>query len=337
MIPLLAKQGYYVVAPDQRGYGRTTGWDTRSYAEVDLRTFAPTNLVRDVIVLVNALGYTRVRCVVGHDFGAVPAAFSSLTRPDMFESLVLLSHPFAGVPPLPLNTANMSEAERNKLKKPDAWQVAHQDLAKMNLKHYQKYYSTAPANDDMVKSAQGLDAFIRGYFHLKSASWAGNHPAPLQSVSAGELAKMPWYYIMPADKTMAEAVAQLMEATEKRDELASEAWFPDDEVAIYAAEFGRTGFQGGLNWYRIFSEAAKNAWDQDIFAGKKIDIPCSYASGAQDWGTYQKPGSLDKMVQGKACSDFRGVTLTDGAGHFMPQEAPEATAEVILNLVTSLE
>ena len=72
IIAPLACEGYHVVAPDQRGYGRTTGWDTRPYASVDLTEFHSTNLVRDLICLVHALSYTEVHCIISHDFGTVP-------------------------------------------------------------------------------------------------------------------------------------------------------------------------------------------------------------------------------------------------------------------------
>ena len=66
MIPLAAA-GFHVVAPDQRGYGRTTGWDP-DY-DGDLASFRMLNLVRDVLALVSALGQRSVAGVVGHDFG----------------------------------------------------------------------------------------------------------------------------------------------------------------------------------------------------------------------------------------------------------------------------
>ena len=50
------EDGYYVVAYDQRGYGRTTGWDTRGYGEVDLNSFRMTEVVKDAVRLVSALG-----------------------------------------------------------------------------------------------------------------------------------------------------------------------------------------------------------------------------------------------------------------------------------------
>lgn len=93
VLPAIAAEGYYVVAYDQRGYGRTTGWDAREYDSVDLNTFRTTNLVRDAVVLVHSLGYKEVACVIGNDFGALGAALCALMRPDIFKSLVSISLP----------------------------------------------------------------------------------------------------------------------------------------------------------------------------------------------------------------------------------------------------
>ena len=51
----LADAGYYAVAPDRRGYGRTTGWITISRIAID------------AFALVRALGMKAVHTVVGHD------------------------------------------------------------------------------------------------------------------------------------------------------------------------------------------------------------------------------------------------------------------------------
>jgi alpha/beta hydrolase fold len=95
----LAEAGFYVVAPDQRGYGRTGGWDDAYDGDVD--SFRRFNLVRDALGLVSALGYRSVAAVVGHDHGAPNAAYCALLRPDVFCSVVLLSVPFGGPPELP--------------------------------------------------------------------------------------------------------------------------------------------------------------------------------------------------------------------------------------------
>jgi pimeloyl-ACP methyl ester carboxylesterase len=94
-MPALAAAGYHVIAPDQRGYGRTTGWDA-AY-DGDLASFRLLNLVRDVVGLVFALGHRRIEALVGHDFGAIVAPWCVLLRPDVFRSMVLMSAPLAGI------------------------------------------------------------------------------------------------------------------------------------------------------------------------------------------------------------------------------------------------
>src|SRR5579863_2899337 len=72
VMPALAAAGLHVVAPDQRGYGRTTGWD--GDYDGDLASFRLFNLVQDSLDLISALGHRRVAAVVGHDFGSPVAA-----------------------------------------------------------------------------------------------------------------------------------------------------------------------------------------------------------------------------------------------------------------------
>jgi pimeloyl-ACP methyl ester carboxylesterase len=72
MLPL-AVAGYHVVAPDQRGYGRTDGTDVQ-YAD-DLAPYSLLNHVRDTLGLAFALGHRTVAAVVGHDYGSPVAAW----------------------------------------------------------------------------------------------------------------------------------------------------------------------------------------------------------------------------------------------------------------------
>src|ERR1700754_5253473 len=103
VMPALAAAGYHAIAPDQRGYGRTTGWDA-DY-DGDLAGFRFMNLVRDAIGVLFALGHPTAESVVGHDFGASVAAYAALIRPDIFKRMVLMSAPFGGPPPIPFDTA----------------------------------------------------------------------------------------------------------------------------------------------------------------------------------------------------------------------------------------
>jgi pimeloyl-ACP methyl ester carboxylesterase len=108
IMPSLVDAGYHVIAPDQRGYGRSGGTDVRY--DDDLAPFATLNRVRDLLALTSALGHRSVAAVVGHDFGSPVAAWCALTRPDVFRSVVMMSAPFAGAPRLPFDTANRPAA-----------------------------------------------------------------------------------------------------------------------------------------------------------------------------------------------------------------------------------
>jgi pimeloyl-ACP methyl ester carboxylesterase len=114
----------------------------------------------------------------------------------------------------------------------------------------------------------------------------------------------------------------------------SQRWLPDSELAVYAAEFGRNGFQGGLNWYRVQTEPT-HIKDLDMFAGRKIEVPTKFVSGDKDWGTYQEPGAIENM--GKVCTDFRGAHIVEGAGHWVNSERPEVVAKDILDLIGTLK
>ena len=321
MLPLAAA-GFHIVAPDQRGYGRTTGWD--SDYDGDLSSFRILNAVRDAVGLVSALGYRDVALVAGHDFGASVAAWCALVRPDVFHSVALMSAPFAGPPPLPFDTAN------NPPQQTTSALSIHQELAELDRprKHYQWYYSTRQANADMRDCPQGVHAFLRGYFHYKSADWTDNKPFPLTSWTADELAKMPTYYIMELHKNMAETVAAEMPSAAQ---IAACRWLPEHELAVYGAEYERTGFQGGLQWYRSRTEGRYDS-ELQLFSGRTIDVPSMFIAGKSDWGTYQRPGNFERM-QESACSRMLGCHPIDGAGHWVQQEQPERVSALLIEFL----
>jgi len=321
MLPL-AQAGFHVVAPDQRGYGRTTGWD--GDYDGDVGSFRMLNLVRDALGLVSALGYRTVKAVIGHDFGSPVAAWCSLLRPDVFRSVVLMSAPFAGPPALPFNTDNDGNAA-----KPSVANI-HEELAALPRprKHYQWYYSTREANENMCECPQGVHDFLRAYYHHKSADWKNNKPFPLKSWSAGELERMPTYYIMDLDKGMAETVAPEMPSS---SEIAACKWLPDEELSVYSAEYRRNGFQGGLQWYRCMT-GSKYIAELQTFSGRTIDVPSMFIAGKSDWGSYQVPGALEKM-QNSACTQMRGCHLLDGAGHWVQQEQPGAVSKLLIQFL----
>jgi pimeloyl-ACP methyl ester carboxylesterase len=313
----LGQAGFHVVAPDQRGYGRTTGWD--GDYDGDWQTFSLLSVARDALALVRALGFDRAAAVVGHDFGSPVSALCGLVRPDVYQRVVMMSAPFAGMPAIPAG-AEPAPARTD----------IDRELAALvrPRKHYQRYYTTRQADDDMRNGAQGLHDFLRAYFHVKSGDWPGNEPFPLSGWTAEELARMPTYYIMDLERTMAETVAPEMPSA---DQIAGCRWLPDGELAVYTEEFGRTGFQGGLQWYRCTQAPSVQA-ELLLFAGRQIEVPSCFIAGARDWGVYQSPGAVDIMQQ-RLCTDFRGLHLVEGAGHWVQQERSEEVVKLILDFL----
>jgi pimeloyl-ACP methyl ester carboxylesterase len=234
----------------------------------------------------------------------------------------MMSAPFKGSPTLPFDiVSNPNPA----FKKEDV----DKTLAELPepRKNYKWYYSTSSAAAEMENPKENLHDFLRGYFHLKSADWKGNDPRPLKAWEATELAKLPYYYVMPLEATMRQAVEISMDGEDPTTvSKLSTRWMIDEDLAVYVQEFGRNGFQGGLNWYRVATDP-NNMKDIELFAGKKIAIPALFISGKQDWGTYQEPGAVENL--GEVCTQFKGTIMVDGAGHWVQQEQPEKVIELV--------
>ncbi|KAF5877706.1 putative epoxide hydrolase protein [Botrytis fragariae] len=320
LLPSLSSLGYHVVAPDQRGAGRTTGHDTRPFSTVDLHTTTISRLVTDMVFLVDALGHKDVACVIGHDFGAVVAGWCALVRPDLFKSVILLSHPFKGPPLLPTSTQTPPTSAPT--------EAIHTSLSQLStpLKHYKTYYSTAHASSDLSTPLSTLPSFLRGYFYLKSGHWSGNSPHPLTSISTSELQNLPPYYIMPLHSSMRDVIQTHMQPIPPTSLSQMETWLPDSDIAVYASEYARTGFQGMLNWYRVVTSPYYSQ-ELELFAGRTLDVPMLFVSGEKDWGMYQEPGVLEQM--GKRCTRFKGIKVVPGAGHWVMQEKPEEVLEIV--------
>jgi pimeloyl-ACP methyl ester carboxylesterase len=268
-----------------------------------------------MLALVSALGYRSVAGVFGHDQGSPLAGWCALTRPDVFKSVILMSSPFRGAPEsLPFNTVNVPAPATPVVR-------IHEDLARLTppRKYYMKYYTQPEANENIWHPKQGLHAFLRAYYHMKSADWYQNRPHSLGELSAQALSQLPHYYVMEHGKNMPESVTSAMPDAKA---IAQCDWLPDNELAVYCAEYERTGFQGGLQWYRCLT-SREQIDSLRLFGGLTIDVPSCFIAGASDWGVHQIPGAFDKMQQ-QACTRMLGCHLIPGAGHWVQQEQPEA-------------
>ena len=179
----------------------------------------------------------------------------------------------------------------------------------------------------MWHAPQGVHDLLREYYYFKSADWEGNRPFPLKGWTASELAKMPTYYIMDLDKGVAATVSEYQPSSAY---VAACKWMTEADLQVYSQQFQRTGFQGGLNYYRIdgvFSpESGLNA-----YSGKTIDVPACFIGGASEWATYQSPGSFERMHTN--CMQLKGVHLVPGAGHSIVEEQPEAVNRLLIDFL----
>jgi len=93
------------------------------------------------------------------------------------------------------------------------------------------------------------------------------------------------------------------------------SWLTQDELDHYIAEFSRTGFTGGINWYRNLD---RNWHLTEHVADDKVQMPSLFISGSLDPVLMMTPptGAHDWLA------DHRGDVMIDGAGHWVQQERP---------------
>ena len=88
-------------------------------------------------------------------------------------------------------------------------------------------------------------------------------------------------------------------------------WLTAADIEFYAGEFGRTGFRGGLNWYRNIDRN----WELLApFAGAVVNVPALYVAGDRDL-VVRFPGwiSSSRISRG-SCPSFGGRSCCRGAG-----------------------
>ncbi len=105
------------------------------------------------------------------------------------------------------------------------------------------------------------------------------------------------------------------------------SWLADADIDFYAGEFARTGFRGGLNWYRNIDRN----WELLApFAGLPVMVPALYIAGDRDLVVAFR--GMDKLIPNltKFVPQLRGTIMLPGCGHWTQQErASEVNAAMI--------
>jgi pimeloyl-ACP methyl ester carboxylesterase len=275
-IPVLAAAGYHVLAPDQRGYGRSDRPEAISDYNI-------AELTADLIGLLDDVGAERA-VFVGHDWGAAVAWGSAQLHPDRVAAVVGLSVPVvprAQVPP-----------------------------------------------------TQGFRLlFGENFFYMLYFQAPGVADAELDADPAKTLRRVILGQAAPGDK--AAAMRMLRPGPEGLIERIPEpaglpSWISADELDHYVAEFSRTGFTGGLNWYRNMD---RNWEIQGALTSAAITVPAMFIAGTDDLVLgFMRPDRAKEVITGP----YREV-LIEGAGHWLQQERPDRVNELLLEFLSDVK
>jgi pimeloyl-ACP methyl ester carboxylesterase len=108
-------------------------------------------------------------------------------------------------------------------------------------------------------------------------------------------------------------------------------WLTAEDIAHYAGEFRRTGFRGGLNWYRNLD---RNWALLAPFHGAPIRVPSLFIAGRRDPVLGWAGRALEALP--RSLPGLRGTVLIETAGHWVQQEAPEAVNGALIGFLRGL-
>lgn len=106
-------------------------------------------------------------------------------------------------------------------------------------------------------------------------------------------------------------------------------WLGEDELGVYVEAFERTGFRGGLSYYRNID---RNWEDTADVAARRIEQPALFLTGERDPVRQFMPAAvMDGWVTG-----LRETIVVPGAGHWVTQDAPAAVNDALLRFLRGL-
>ena len=276
-LPALAASGYRAVAPDMRGYGRSSRPEA-------IEDYDIVHLTDDLLGLLDDLGEERA-AVVGHDWGAMVAWSLAQRAPDRVAGVVGMSVPFVPRPPAP------------------PVEIMRQVFA--DTFFYMLYFQEPGVADadlaaDPARTMRGMLAGLSG----APAPDGSDVGAMLADDGRGFAARLPDPERLPD-------------------------WIDAAELDHYVAEFTRTGFTGGLNWYRNLDRN----WELTApLADTRIEVPALFVAGSGDPVLAMSPPS----AMAGWVTDLRGEVIVEGAGPWVQQEAPDAVNTALVTFLDGL-
>ena len=109
------------------------------------------------------------------------------------------------------------------------------------------------------------------------------------------------------------------------------AWLTAVDIDFYTAEFERTGFRGGLNWYRNLDRT----WElMAAWRGARITVPALFIAGDRDPVILRSRAAMDGLAE--TVPGLRERVLLPGAGHWTQQERPAEVNDALITFLAGL-
>jgi pimeloyl-ACP methyl ester carboxylesterase len=274
--------------------------DMRGYGQSDrpeaIDQYTVLHLVGDMVGLLDALGAEQA-VIAGHDWGAPVAWHAALLRPDRFRAVIALSVPY-----------------RPRSRAAPTTVMPQRDDALF----YQLYFQT-PGVAEAEFERDPRETILKT---LYAAS--GDLPRPPPGSGSGPAVAAAGVGMVPRDGGFLSRMPR---------PAVLPAWLSEADVDFYAGEFARTGFRGGLNWYRNIDRN----WELIApFAGAKVSVPALYVAGDRDV-VVAFPGA-DKAIAGMSnhVPQLRGTIMLPGCGHWTQQERPREVNAAMIDFLRRL-